>query len=155
MSPARVEDLASIVDTCKPVLVLRNLEVDPAQTLGPLLHLHQLFPILLPWFRPTPGSATNCGSSVSKSCTKSTVSCHRNVFTCKHWTKPDKVAKVQILCARSGSIVILLPPKTPTTAKGDRGYRVNQRYTIKTKLILVSNPRACAQTAMQRMMVVR
>ena len=51
--PARVEDLASIVDTCKLVLALRNLEVDPVQTLGPLLYLHQLFSILLPWFRPS------------------------------------------------------------------------------------------------------
>ena len=72
--------LASIVDTCKPVSALRYLEVDLVQTVGPLLCPHQLFLILLPWFRPTPGSATNCGSSVSKSLTKFTISCHRNVF---------------------------------------------------------------------------
>ena len=72
--PARVEDRVSIVGMCTPVLALRNLEVGPVQTVVPLLCPHQFFPIVLPWFRPTPGSATNCGSSVSESCTKSTVS---------------------------------------------------------------------------------
>ena len=58
-----------------------------------------------------------CGSSVSKSCTKSTVSRQRNVSTCTHWTKPVKVAKVRMLYTRSGSIVILLPQKNTNNSK--------------------------------------
>ena len=85
--PARVEDRVSIVGMCTPVLALRNLEVGPVQTVVPLLCPHQFFPIVLPWFRPTPGSATNCGSSVSESCAKSTVSRYCNVFTSTHRTK--------------------------------------------------------------------
>ena len=51
-------------------------------------------------------------TSVSKfSKKKSTVSCRCDVLTCTHWIKPVKVAKVRILYTRSGSIVILLPPK--------------------------------------------
>ena len=72
MLPARVEDRVPIVG--ERLLVLKNLEVGPVQTVVPLWCPHRLFPIVLPWFRPTPDSATNCGSSVSKSCTKLTVS---------------------------------------------------------------------------------
>ena len=49
-------------------------EVDSAQTVVTLLYRHQLFPIALPWFRPTPGSATNCRSFVSGSFSKLSVS---------------------------------------------------------------------------------
>ena len=49
---------------------LRSLKVDPVQTVVPLLCPHQLFPNAQPWFRPTPGSATNCGSPVSESFTE-------------------------------------------------------------------------------------
>ena len=52
-SPAKVEGRVSIVGVCTPVLALRNLEVDPVETVVPLLCPHQLFPIVLPWFRPT------------------------------------------------------------------------------------------------------
>ena len=70
----RVEDRVSIVCMCTPMLALRSSEVNPVQTAVPLLSPHQLFPIVLPWFRPTPGSATNCGSSVSDPCTTLTES---------------------------------------------------------------------------------
>ena len=33
---ARVEDRVSIVGMCTPVVVLKNLEVAPVQTVGPL-----------------------------------------------------------------------------------------------------------------------
>ena len=74
MSPAKVEGRASIVGRCTPELVLRNPEVDPVQTVVPLLCPRQPCPIASPWFRPTRGSATNCGSPVSEPCTKETVS---------------------------------------------------------------------------------
>ena len=81
--PVRVEDRVSIVGMCTPVLGLKNLEVGPVQTLGPLLYLHQLFPTLLPWFRPTLGSATSCGSSVDPpSQNLSQNRQYRNTVTC-------------------------------------------------------------------------
>ena len=100
MSPARVEDLASIVCMCKPVLALRNLEVDPVQTVGPLLCRHRFFPIDAPL--PTvdllsPSLAQNRQYRVTVTCLP-TLTGQGNV----------KDAKVRILCTRSGSIVVLL-----------------------------------------------
>ena len=59
-----------------------------------------------------------------------------------------KVVKVQIICTRSGCIVTLLPPTH------QQGSRNNQRYRM-TKLVLCSEPHACAQTAVQQGMIVR
>ena len=56
-----------------------------------------------------------------------------------------KVAKVRIICTGSGSIVILLPPTHQQGSRNDRGHRMNQRCTIRTKLALRSEPHACAQ----------
>ena len=69
-SPAKVGGRASIGGRCSLELALRSSEVDPVQTVVPLLCPRQLFPIAQPWFRPTPGSATNCGSHFSESLTK-------------------------------------------------------------------------------------
>ena len=133
-SLARVEDRVSIVYMCTPVLVLRNLEVDPVQTAVPLLSPHQFFPFVFPWFRPTrQSSATNCGFSVSVSCTKSTVSRYCNVFTNTPRTGVVTVAKVRILCTRSGSIVILLPPTHQQGSRNNQRHRMSQRCTIMTK----------------------
>ena len=59
---------------CTHLWALKNLEVDPVQAVVPPLRPHLLFPIAWPWFRPTPRSATNCGSSVPESCTTLAVS---------------------------------------------------------------------------------
>ena len=66
-----------------------------------------------------------------------------------------KVAKVRIICTRSGSIVILLPPTHQQGSRNNQGHQMNQRCTIMTKLVLCSEPHACAQTAVRQMMIVR
>ena len=68
--PAKVGGRASIGGRCSLELALRSSEVDPVQTVVPLLCLRQLFLIAQPWFRPTRGSVANCGSPVSESFTK-------------------------------------------------------------------------------------
>ena len=66
-----------------------------------------------------------------------------------------KVAEVRVICTRSGSIVILLPPSHQQGSRNNQGHRMNQRCTIMTKLVLCSAPHACAQTAVRQMMIVR
>ena len=66
-----------------------------------------------------------------------------------------KVVKVQIICTRSGSIVILLPPTHQQGSRNNQRYRMNQRCTIMTKLVLRSEPHACAPIAVQHMMIAR
>ena len=66
-----------------------------------------------------------------------------------------KVVKVQIICTRSGRIVILLPPTDQQGSRNNQRYRMNQRCTIMTKLVLCSEPHACAQTAVRQEMIVR
>ena len=78
---AQVEGRASIDDRCTLELALRSSEVVPGQTVVPLLCPRRLFPIASPWFRPTPGSVTNCGSPVSESFTEVAVSCYGNCYT--------------------------------------------------------------------------
>ena len=84
---------------------------------------------------------------------------YRDTVTClpthTHRTGIVTVAKVRIICTRSGGIVILPPPTHQQREKNDCGRPVNQRCTTMTKLVLRSNPHACAQTAVQQMMFVR
>ena len=61
-----------------------------------------------------------------------------------------KVVKVRIICARSGNTVILLPPTHKQGSTCNQGYRMKQRCTIMTKLVLRSEPHACAQTAVRK-----
>ena len=69
-SPATSAGHASVVDKCMLELALGSSEVDPVQTVVLLLRTRQLFPIDSPWFGPTQGSATNCGSPASETSTK-------------------------------------------------------------------------------------
>ena len=66
-----------------------------------------------------------------------------------------KVAEVRVICTRSGSIVILLPPTHQQGSRNNQGHQMNQRCTIMTKLVLCSEPHACAQTAGQQRRIVR
>ena len=66
-----------------------------------------------------------------------------------------KVAEVRIICTRSGSIVILLPPTHQQGSRNNQRHQMNQRCTMMTKLVLCSEPHACAQTAVRQMMIVR
>ena len=154
--PARVEDRVSIVGMCTPVLALRNLEVGPVQTVVPLLCPHQFFPIVLPWFRPTrraPLPTVDLPSQdlVQKRQYRDTVTC----LPAHTGQRFAKVAEVRIICTRSGSIVILLPPTHQQGSRNNQGHQMNQRFTIMTKLVLCSEPHACAQTAVRQMMIVR
>ena len=54
-----------------------------------------------------------------------------------------KVAEVRIICTKSGSIVILLPPTHQQGSRSDQGHQMNQRCTMVTKLIFRSEPHAC------------
>ena len=80
---------------------------------------------------------------------------YRDTVTCfnTHRTKIVTVAKVQVIRTRNSSIVILLPPKKKTARTNDCRHRVNQRCTTMTKLVLCSEPHACAQTAVRQMMM--
>ena len=150
--PARVEDRVSIVDMCTPMLALRNLEADPVQTVVPLVCPHHLFPIVLPWFRPTPETPAVDLPSQSLAQYQQ----FRDTVTCLPTHTEQKivtVAKVQIIRTRNSSIVILLPRKTPTATTNDCGHRKNQRCMIMTNFLLCSEPRACAQTAVRQMMM--
>ena len=66
-----------------------------------------------------------------------------------------KVAEVRIICTRSGSIVILLPPTHQQGSRNSQGHQMNQRCTMMTKLVLCSEPHTCAQTAVRQMIIVR
>ena len=66
-----------------------------------------------------------------------------------------KVGDIRIICTRSGSIVILLPPTHQQGSTNNQGHQMNQKCTIMTKLVLCSEPHACAPTAVQQMMIVR
>ena len=61
-----------------------------------------------------------------------------------------EVAKVLIICTTSGSSVILLPPTHQQGSRNNQGHQMNQRCTIMTKLVLRSEPHACAQTAVRQ-----
>ena len=50
---------------------------------------------------------------------------------------------------------VTTPPTHQQGETNNCGRRVNQRCTIMTKLVLCSNPHACAQTTVQQMMIVR
>ena len=54
-----------------------------------------------------------------------------------------KVAKVRIFCARSGSIVILLPPTHQQGSRNKQGRQMNLRCTIMTKTACLC-PNSCA-----------
>ena len=83
---------------------------------------------------------------------------YRDAVTCLPAHTEQKIvtiAKVRTICTRSGIIVILLPPTHQQGSRNNQGHQMNQRCTIMTKLVLRSEPHACAQTATQQRMIVR
>ena len=62
---------------------------------------------------------------------------YRDIVTClsaHNEQRLVKVVKVQIICTRSGSIVMLLPPTHQQRSRSNQGYQMNQRCTIMTNL---------------------
>ena len=72
---------------------------------------------------------------------------YRDIVTClsaHNEQRLVKVVKVQIICTRSGSIVMLLPPTHQQGSRSNQGYQMNQRCTIMTNLNRMPVPNSCA-----------
>ena len=72
---------------------------------------------------------------------------YRDIVTClsaHNEQRLVKVVNVQIICTRSGSIVMLLPPTHQQGSRSNQGYQMNQRCTIMTNLNRMPVPNSCA-----------
>ena len=153
--PARVEDRVSIVGTCTPVLGLRNLEVVCPNRGPTACVLIDSFPLschgFVPRRAPPPTVIFRLRFLHKIDSTAILLTC----LPAHNEQRLVKVVKVQVICTRNGSIVILLPPTHQQGSRNDQRYRMNQRCTMTTKLVLCSEPHACAQTAVRQKMIVR